>query len=218
MSRRRSSPLHALVILLPLTLFAASPAFARDLYAEFTAGVSIAPDQDLAGGGLSGVVSLDPGFVTGAAIGSRIGGRFRVEANLSYRQAAVDEITAPGAVLEGAGDVGVFAAMANAYVDLLPGAPVIPYVGVGIGLGVVIVDSNANATVLVIDDAAAEFAWNVMAGASVPISEVLSLSLGYRYLATTNPELDATLSGAGSGTVEGEFDVHEVLFGARLNF
>ena len=71
---------------------------------------------------------------------------------------------------------------------------------------------------MVVDDSSVEFAWNIMAGASVPVTEAISLTGGYRYLATTDPELDSTLVGVGSGTVEGEFAVHEFLFGARMTF
>ena len=71
---------------------------------------------------------------------------------------------------------------------------------------------------MVVDDSSVEFAWNIMAGASIPVTEAISLTGGYRYLATTDPEFDATLVGVGSGTVEGEFAVHEFLFGARMTF
>ncbi len=213
----RSRILIALIVSVS-AVFLGMSAQAEGFYLAFATGASVIPDQDISGGGLSGEVSADAGYHVGGAVGIHMNEHLRGEVNLSYREADIDTITGPGISLEGAGTVGAFAALANVYFDLLPEAPVIPFLGAGIGLGVVTVDSDSGATVLIVDDSSVEFAWNVLAGLTVPVTDRFSLLLAYRYLATTNPELDATVPGVGSGTIEGEFDTHEAMFGGRFDF
>jgi len=209
-NRIETAALGALLV----ALFSFS-AGANGPYVEVGAGATFIPDQDI---GPAGEVSADTGFNVGGAFGMQQFHYFRYELNLSYREAEIDEVTGPGFALDGAGNVGVFAAMANVYVDLLPKAPVIPYVGVGAGVSVVGIDSDSSANILRVDDSSTEFAWNVMAGASIPVTRQIYISLGYRYLATTDPELEAEIVGVGTGTIEGEFDAHEVMLGVRFRF
>ena len=186
-------------------------------YVEIQPGVSILADSDISGLGLSGEAEFDTGFVIGGALGYRIFDNLRAEANLSYRQADVDKVTSGAVVLEGAGDASVLALMANVYVDFDFGYAVKPYIGGGIGVGFIDVDKGSS-NILIVDDEATEFAWNIMAGASYRVLENIDLSLGYRYLGTTDPDLDATLVGFGTGKLNAEITVHEVLFGLRYNF
>ena len=187
------------------------------LYVEIQPGVSILADSDISGLGLSGEAEFDTGFVIGGALGYRIFDNLRAEANLSYRQADVDKVTSGAVVLEGAGDASVLALMANVYIDFDFGYAVKPYIGGGIGVGFIDVDKGSS-NILIVDDEATEFAWNIMAGASYRVLENIDLSLGYRYLGTTDPDLDATLVGFGTGKLNAEITVHEVLFGLRYNF
>ncbi len=191
-------------------------------YAELSSGLSMVPEQGISGGGLSGDVSFTPGFHIGGAVGARITDHLRSELSFGYRQSEVDDIEGPGFRLEGAGDAGVFTAMANGYLDLVPDAPIIPYVGAGIGVGVLSIDSDSDASLLVVDDSDVVFAWNLMAGIGIPVTDRASLTLGYRYLATTDPDLTATVNipgiGSASGTLSGEFDAHEGVFGVRVGF
>ncbi len=214
----------ALVTALLLT-WISLPASAQDgLYVELAPGISIFADSDVSGGGglagFSAVAEFDTGFVIGGSVGYRFLDSFRGEVNLSYRQADVDQVTIAGALmLEGTGDISLLALMANVYYDLDLESPVTPYLGVGIGLGFIDVDTGVTPlSVLVVNDSATEFAWNIMVGASYGVTDNIDLSLGYRYLGTTDPELDATLVGFGSGTLDAEIAVHEILFGFRYNF
>jgi OOP family OmpA-OmpF porin len=209
--------LGRIVAILLASLCFTFPAAAANLYVELNTGPSFVADSDLDGG--SGVeAEFDPGFNVGAAFGVRFLEHFRTEINTSYRQAEVDNVSGPGFSLDGAGDAGVFAAMANAYFDLDLGGPVKPYIGAGVGVGVVIVDSDSSANILIIDDTTTEFAWNVMGGLSFEITENVILSGGYRYFATTDATLDATVVGFGSGTLDAEIAAHEVVVGVRFEF
>jgi opacity protein-like surface antigen len=167
---------------------------------------------------VSGDVEFDPGFAVGGAVGYRVQEWMRAELNLSYREADIDKLTGPGFVLEGAGDAGAFAALANLYFDFTPREPVTPYVGVGIGVALIDVDSDGSANVLTINDDSTEFAWNVMAGAAWSVTDNVDLTLGYRYLSTNDGEFNATEVGVGSSEMDVGFGVHEVMFGARYNF
>ena len=195
----------------------AENAFTGRLYVQLDAGLAIVGDSDVSGFGVSGDVEFDPGFAVGGAVGYRIQEWMRAELNLNYREADVDKLTALGYVLEGAGDAGAFAALANLYIDFTPRSPVTPYVGVGIGVALIDVDSNGSANALTINDDSTEFAWNVMAGAAWSVTDNVDLTLGYRFFSTTDAKLDATVAGV-SGPVDADLKVHEVMFGARYNF
>ena len=155
----------ALVTALLLT-WISLPAFAQDgLYVELTPGVSILADSDLSGasGAIaagSATAEFDAAFVIGGALGFRFFDSFRGEMNISYRKADVDSITDIFGTLQGAGDVGLVALMANVYYDLELEFPVTPYLGAGIGIGFIDVDPG-NSNVLIVDDSATEFAWNM---------------------------------------------------------
>ena len=187
-------------------------------YVQLDVGLAIAGDSDISLGGLSGVVEFDPGFAVGGAVGYRFQEYLRAELNLSYRQADIDKLTVLGYVLEGAGDVGAFTTLVNLYYDINLGLPVTPYVGAGIGIALIDVDSDSAANVLIVNDDSTEFAWNVMAGAASSATDNVDLTFGYRYLSSTDAKLDATVVGVGNFTMDAEFGVHEVMFGARYNF
>jgi opacity protein-like surface antigen len=66
-----------------------------------------------------------------------------------------------------------------------------------------------------------------MAGGSYPINDVLDISLGYRYIATTDPKVNSKLTNPQPNDppdekvarrLEAEFDAHEVVVGLRFNF
>ena len=205
-------------------LLFAYTAGADGIYVELAPGVSIFADSDISVFGLSGDVEFDTGFVIGGAVGYRfldqpegLVDQIRGELNLSYREADIEKLTSGGLELPGAGDVSAIALMANVYYDFDIGFPVTPYLGAGIGFAHIEIDSQRNA-ILVVNDDSTEFAWNVMLGASYAASEAIDLSLGYRYLVTTDPEFDASITGVGSQKLDAEISLHEILFGLRYNF
>ena len=189
------------------------------VYIELSPGISILPSSDISGEGLNGKAKFDaPFFVIGGAIGYQFDNGLRVEGNVSYRKNDVDKITSGGITLSGEGEVSGTAVMANLYYDIDLGVPFSPYVGFGIGVAVVDVDSNKSANVLIVNDSSAEFAWNVMVGGTLAISDIVDLSLGYRYVGITYPKLDATLVEVGTGTIKAEIEAHEIVLGIRYNF
>jgi opacity protein-like surface antigen len=200
-------------------------------YVEYDAGVTFMRNQNLTRanpptGGLSGHTSADTGFNVGGAIGTRFLEHFRTEINVGYRENKVDElgIQANGNT-DGKGTLSMIHALVNSYAEYDFGVGVIPYFGLGIGYGQVRLDAHNKDDSLQIDSNDDAFLWNVMVGASVPISEVTTFSLGYRYMATEDLSYRARLDSTPGANpppigrqVDSEYDAHELVFGIRYSF
>lgn len=191
-------------------------------YLAYEAGLSVIPNQNLtgadaSGAGLWGRANPDPGFAVGGALGARFSEYLRAEVNLSYRQSDVERLDVAPGPDESSGEIGLFAAMANVYgdLDLDLAWPVVPYLGAGIGYGLWMLDAE-NPGAVKIDDEDSVFVWNLMAGTTIRYSKVTEISLGYRYVATTDPELNSRITGTGPRRLDSEFDAHEVVLGLRF--
>jgi len=191
-------------------------------YLTYEAGFSAIPNQNLTGADASGSelwgrVNSDPGFTVGGAVGVRLHDYLRAELNLSHRENDLDSLSVGPGPAKASGEIRLFAAMMNVIGDLDLGWRIVPYAGIGIGYGLFEIDPESSVAVQ-IDDEASVFAWNLLAGASFRYSEVTELSLGYRYLATTDPEISSRVPGVGPRRLDSEFDAHEVVAGLRFHF
>ena len=208
-----------------------SAAADSDLYVEYSGGLSVVRNQriigdDASGSNLSGQIESDVGFNVGMAFGKRFYEHFRGELQFSYRRNEVNHLSLRNEPDSASGDIGLIALMANGYTDWDLGIGVIPYFGAGIGWGYVDIQAKNRAAMQTkISDHDTVFAWSLMAGGSYPISEMLDLSLGYRYIATTKPKVKSNLTNptpAPATTIarriKAEFDAHEVVLGLRFNF
>ena len=137
---------------------------------------------------------------------------FRVEAEVSYRDNDLDEITNGGsAPIEG--DITALAGMANVYFDFRPGKSWRPYFGGGIGVANLDLDiSSVAGSPVSFSDTDTVFAYQVMAGVEYKITPQLALGAEYRYFATTDPDFDDTV------TLESEYHSHNVLVRLRYYF
>lgn len=183
---------------------------------------------------------FDTGYAISGAAGHRYG-PFRGELELTWQRNAVDthvDVSAAGIALgtedagvlvTGAPNLGVSVAdlvaaaegnvrtifvMANIYYDIDTGGPLKPYIGAGAGIGFVNVNYAPSATTI-IDDSATPFAYQGMAGVSYDVSPAASLFAGYRYRATLDPKVEATLFSA-DFEVENRASIIEA--GVRFNF
>ena len=104
--------------------------------------------------------------------------------------------------------------MANAIIDFDNSSPFTPYVGGGVGVGFVDVNYAPSATTI-IDDSSTQFAYQVMGGVEYEISPKTSLFAGYRYRATSDAEVNASLFSA-AFDVENSASVVEA--GLRVRF
>lgn len=223
--------MYLVVMCLLASVGLATPSFAEIGYLEYSAGVSLLRNQNLtgadgSGAGFSG--SLQPsiaGYSLGAAVGASVfqmmDANLRAEISLSYRSNEVEGMNVlRGQATDASGDIGLFTAMLNAYVDYDLKLGVVPYVGLGIGYGRLEIDAESATSALRITDEASVLAWNVMAGVVIPYTETVDFTGGYRYLATTDTEVDSRLRGTVSGArrLNTEYDVHELTIGMRIKF
>lgn len=189
-------------------------------------------------------VGWDTQFDTGYAFSGAIGkdyGWWRGEIEVAYQSNGVDThtgVTAGGIplasedagvlitgsgnigtnvgdlVAAGQGDVNTLFVMANVFYDFDLDGPVTPYVGAGAGIGFVDVDYSPSGVAIIQDDGSA-FAYQAMAGIAYAVAPSVDLTLGYRYRATTDVEVEADLFAA-------DFDVENsasiVEAGLRFTF
>jgi opacity protein-like surface antigen len=171
-------------------------------------------------------VDTEPGFVVGGAVGFNayryMDAAFRAEIAVDYRQEELSTITVlPDEPSESSGQHKLLTAMANAYVDYDPedmNLLVVPYVGFGIGYGRIEIDTDNSGATVRINNEDSVFAWQVMTGVNIPYTETVGFRVGYRYVATTDPNFDARISDEGSTRFDSEFDSHELTAGLRINF
>lgn len=127
------------------------------------------------------LVKFKTGFTVGAALGGNITENLRGEVEVSYQSFDVDEVDeGSDDVDESEGDVEGYFLMANLWRDFEVGG-VRPYVGGGVGMALMdvsIVYSTDNHDT---DHTDLALAAQAGAGLRVPVSESLTLDLGYRF-------------------------------------
>ena len=107
--------------------------------------------------------------------------------------------------------------MVNAYYDLDLGSPWKPYLGGGIGAAVVgFYDAGVDGFGNFSDDEDLVFAFQAAAGIGYEFTDNLTLYGGYRFLGTTEPELE-THDGANTD-FDSEFYSHNIEVGFRFTF
>lgn len=162
------------------------------------------------------------GFHVGSAIGMRLHKYFRADVELSYRRTEVDDLDAQREVSHGQGYFSMLSAMANGYVDYDFGLPVIPYVGAGIGWARVELDANNEDGILRVEGEDNILSWALMIGGSIPVNDVMDISVGYRYIKTMDTQLESALirttTGEASERLDSEFDSHEGVVTVRYRF
>ena len=185
-------------------------------YGEFRGGGLFVADSDMKLSGTPGrhTADYDAGFAISGAAGYRFDRHLRAEVEAGYREAEIGELFIPGVGdLGGEWSVGVVTALVNVIYDIdYWDALAVPYVGAGLGLGYVMLDSKPDAA-LQIDASSAEFAWNALVGIRLRVFDNTLLSMGYRYLATTDPNLSRT-----AGRIASEFSSHEIFVGIGYEF
>lgn len=158
--------------------------------------------------------------------------RFEIEAG--YRPTAIEAIdtlnpsSSPtavcpvGSAAPSCGDLGgsidITTTMLNAVYDILPDAPVQPFIGGGLGLAFADMDlsgrlagvptNQAQSQVIQFSDKDRAFAWQVIGGASIRINERMTVDVTGRYLMSNEYDLGSrTTATGGTGTVSnlGEF-------------
>jgi len=187
-------------------------------YGEFRGGGLFVADSDMKLSGTPGsyTADYDAGFAISGAAGYRFDRHLRVEFEVGYQQAEIGELTipAPGpGNLDGDWNVGVVTTLVNAIYDIdYWDALAVPYVGAGLGFGYVMLNSKPDAA-LRVNASSAELAWNALAGVRLRVFDNTLLSVGYRYLGTTDPDFSRS-----AGRIASEYSSHEIFAGLGYEF
>ncbi|MEM8770634.1 MAG: P44/Msp2 family outer membrane protein [Pseudomonadota bacterium] len=190
-------------------------------------------------------VSFDTEFNTGWTINGAVGwdfGWLRSEFEVAYQSNGIDShsgVTAAGIPLDnedvgvlitgldtnlgatvgeivaaGEGEVDTLFVMVNAIGEWENSTAFTPYIGAGVGAGFVDVNYAPSGTEIINDEDVA-FAYQFMAGVGYELTSSTTLFAGYRYRATLDPEVNASLFAA-------EFDTENagsiVEAGVRFTF
>jgi len=143
----------------------------------------------------------DVGFAAGAFIGWVLDENFRLELSADYRSNNLDSIhitrndldnSTEGNTysVDGHARAGTF--MTNIFYDIhfLGDLGVLPWVGVGVGGAYIDYAVDEPTVVLSAQDNTWAFAYQLMAGVTIPLADSLSGSIGYRYFRTTDFNFD----------------------------
>ncbi len=163
-------------------------------YLEATGGYNLVHDQDLVNDRfLFDVVTVaearyDPGYVLGGAIGMRLGRIVRMEIEGAYSQNDFDEIDWSDPFFKTgnfktSGRISVLSVMFNTFADIPTGTRFTPFVGAGIGLLRVKLDDVADADGPLFDDELNGIGLQFGTGLGFAVTDALTLSLQYRFLA-----------------------------------
>ncbi len=158
--------------------------------------------------GFTGDFEIDNAINLSVAAGRNISDRSRVELELSHRKADLDQLTIDGTgSFDLTGDLKTTTAMVNGYYDLIGGKKFSPYVSAGLGFAKH--DGEIVAGGISVNEDDTVLAYQVGAGASYDIASRTALFGGYRYAGTADPEF---------GTLDADYDAHEVRVGVRYDF
>jgi outer membrane protein OmpA-like peptidoglycan-associated protein len=230
--RLRNALLAATILALPV---AAQAQPVSGLYVGGGIGVNVLQEADVElsrGMGATvasrnGSIEYDYGFAGVLSVGYGYGNGIRAELEGSFRQNKADEFTGAG-VVQPARTLGLassYGVMLNALYDFsIPGAPIIPYVGVGAGYqwtdynGV----RGAGRTgTVILDGTDGRFAYQAIVGGAFPVAEIpgLAVTAEYRFMGTLSPEVDAASGVTNTrGTAEVDNYNHSLLIGLRYAF
>ncbi len=194
---------------------AQTPSFFNGSYLALSGGVVALEDSSIDYGGAApnGSVRYDAGWAVSGAAGWRVLHTGRIEVEVSHRENDVFDVD-PG--FGSGGTVTSTTYMLNGYVDIpaYTYSGVLPYIGAGVGRAQFTHDLQVNGFALSHSNSHA-FAYQVIGGLEFPlIPRRMSMTLEYRYLATTQPQFQDQ-----SGFFyHSDYDSHTLMVGMRWGF
>ncbi len=167
------------------------------------------------------------GWEAALLLGYDFGG-FRLEAEGSYKNLNVDRISSdlagfdfddvtPGVQnrVDIDGDLKVKSIMANALVDLGPDDGLQFFVGGGAGIGWADFEGSfVDEEDAFIDDSDSAFAWQLMAGARLPLSDAVDIGVKYKYFNLNN----LSIRNIDENRIDTSLSSHSVLASLVFNF
>jgi len=195
-------------------------------YASLFLGVSLLDDTDVTTDVFPDTyydrIEFDPGVYVGGTAGYDFG-LIRLEGELSYRQNDMDTLSDRGDTnfhySSVDGDVGLFAVMANAFLDIHNDSPITPYIGGGIGVATIYL-SETSANIdgirqpIYAEDDESVFAYQIGCGLDIALNRQTSLDIGYRYFGTETARFNSDWN----QSVEFDTESHNVAIGFRFKF
>lgn len=188
----------------------AQPAVGSYVQVNLGAGVAGQTEFNVSEPGFSGSqdADVDPGVFGSVAVGWNFDNSIGVEAELLYGKNDLDTGDMDrvlGYNLDAS--VQTTGVMANAFYNIGALGPVNARIGAGVGYG------QSEYELLGESDKGDGVMWQVLVGAGYPISDKVSLDVGYRYLKSAEYEVsDATTK------VSAETGAHVLTVGARFGF
>jgi len=169
------------------------------------------PDFEQPQFGFVASTSFDAGLGAGGVIGYDFG-MVRVDAEIAYRHNEISDFFG----VDADGSATALSYMINGYFDISTGGPVTPYIGGGIGFATVSWnDVEIPAfffTLPVADDDDSVLAYQFSAGIGYEINPRTTVTFGYRFFATEDPEM----VDAFGDPFTTEYQSHEFNVGVRL--
>jgi opacity protein-like surface antigen len=193
-------------------------------YTGVTGGANFLEDQESTGPSRD----LDLDFDTGGFVAGQLGykfranqlGRFRAEAEVSYRINEVDNIVFNGVDRVGNGEQDVLAGLMNLFFDFNGVSKNFkPFVGAGVGIATLDADISYSPGAF-IDDDDTTLAYQAIVGAEFNLTEKLSIVGDARYFALDNPELTRFGGPAPAAFVDlsSEYESFSTSIGFRFKF
>lgn len=154
-------------------------------------------------------------------------GAFRLEAEGGYKRAGYDGLTVidsgilpggttvpSGTVVQNEEDLTIWSGMVNGLVEFGSDDGFQIFGGGGVGFANLDLPVEVDGVGTVIDDSSTDFAWQLLAGARLAITDNLDLGVKYRYFVIDEFELQA----ANGSAIEADFQSHSVLASLTYNF
>ena len=222
--RAWSWPLIAAAVL----LVAAGDASAQGFYVGLHGGPNITHDGDVDeffffDSTTVGKAEYDSGYAVGGSLGYKSEHIWRVEIEVTYRRNGFDESDwshfSKSGRFETNGDVASLAFMANVFWDIDTGTKFTPSLGMGLGVAQVAFDDVSDADGPLFDETETGLAFQLGAGLGYALTEVLTLSLDYRFfVAFVSPTADPGQPGIGGEEFNMEYTNSSFWLGLRYQF
>jgi opacity protein-like surface antigen len=172
----------------------------------------------------------DPGWVARGAFGYGFANGLRAEAEFGYRRNDWTQLRIrrdgglgrslgipplDGATVPVTGTENALTFMTNGWYDIKTGTPFTPYVGGGIGAARVSIEGlSAGGGLTLVEDHDWVFAYQLGAGLSYAVTQSLSLTVDYRFFATTDPRF-TDFEGV---SFDSDYRSHTLSAGFRFSF
>lgn len=162
------------------------------LYLAGYMGLNIYKDQDFESTSpvAKGTISLNNAPSFAGAIGLRLSRDVRIEAEISYRKADINQLDFPGAGSQSSGELQQYLGFLNLYYDFDMPGKIQPFVNVGLGMGQFSGEGNNAAGGPSFSQDATALVWNAGAGFKYRTKEDMAFTAGYRYLDSTDLSFD----------------------------